>query len=206
MAFDEAQFPVDISRDAVSRQKRVTDVVTLRSGYEERNAIWANSRLTFDVGLGIRDLADIYALKEFWEARRGRLRGFRFKDWSDFKSCAPNSTATNTDQTLLSIDTTHYQIQKVYSAASNPWTRTIKKPVNGTVLVRDNTGPLVESVNYTVDYTTGIVTFTLAPTGTPTAGFEFDVPVRFEEETLEISIALVDAGSAPSVKLVELRI
>lgn len=205
MAFDEVQFPSDISRGATARPKRLTDVVTLRSGFEQRNTIWANSRRTYDVGLGLRELDDVYEVIEFWEARRGILRGFRFKDWSDFKSKAPNKSPTDTDQAMAQITSTTYQLQKVYSPTVNPWTRTITKPVNGTVLVRDDTGSLTEGADYTVDYATGIVTFTPAPTGTPTAGFEYDVPVRFMDEELEINIALFDVGSVPAVMLIEVR-
>jgi len=206
MAFDEEQFPTDISRGATVRQRRVVDVVTLRSGHEERNTIWANSRRTYDVSLGLRDLEDIYAVMEFWEARRGSLRGFRFKDWADFTSTNPTTTPSNTDQAMASITLTTYQLQKVYSAASNPWTRTINKPIDGTVLVKDNTGSLTEGVDWTMDYATGITTFSVAPTGTPTAGFEYDVPVRFEAEELEVNVALFDVGSIPAVNLVEVRI
>jgi len=205
MAFDEVQFPTDISRGATSRPRRILDVVTLRSGYEQRNTIWTNSRRSYDVSLGLRDLDDVYAVQEFWEGRRGGLRGFRFKDWSDFKSVSPNVSVSDLDQAMATITSTTFQLQKVYSAASNPWTRTITKPVSGTLVVRDGTGSLTEGVDYTVDYSTGIVTFGSAPSGTPTAGFEFDVPVRFQDEDLEINVALFDVGSVPAINLLEVR-
>ena len=205
MAFDEEQFPSDISRGATSRPRRVLDVVTLRSGHEERNTIWTNSRRSYDISLGLRDLDDVYAVQEFWEARRGGLRGFRFKDWSDFQSVGPNTSVSDLDQAMATLTSTTFQLQKVYSPASNPWTRTITKPVNGTVVVRDNSGPQTEGVDYTVDYSTGIVTFNSVPSGVPTAGFEFDVPVRFQDEELEINVALFDVGSVPSITLLEVR-
>lgn len=205
MAFDEVRFPDDISRGATSRQRRLTDVVTLRSGHEERNTIWADSRRSYDVSFGVRDLQDIYAVIEFWEARRGRLRGFRFKDWADFRSRSPRQAVAPTDQAMAFITSTTYQLQKTYSASSNPYTRTITKPVVGTVRVRDNTGELTSGTQFTVDHATGIVTFTAPPVGTPTAGFEFDVPVRFEAEDMEVNVALVDVGSVPSIMLVEVR-
>ena len=207
MAFDEVQFSNEISRGAVSTQQRLTDVVTLRSGFEERNTIWANTRRTFNVALGIQNLDDIYAVQEFWEGRRGALRGFRFKDWSDYKSKAPGATLTNTDQAMLAITATTFQLQKVYSAATNPWTREITKPVNnGTITVADGTGALLETTNYTVDYTTGIVTFGITPTGTPTAGFEFDVPCRFADDSIDISIELVNVGALPDINIKEIRV
>lgn len=205
MAFDETRFPDDISRGATSRQRRLTDVVTLRSGHEERNTIWAHSRRSYDVALGVRDLGDIYAVIEFWEARRGRLRGFRFKDWADFRSRSPRQAVAPTDQAMAMLTATTYQLQKTYTSGPNPYTRTITKPVVGTVRVQDNTGELTSGSDFTVDHTTGVVTFTVPPTGAPTAGFEFDVPVRFEAEDLEVNVALVDVGSCPSIMLVEVR-
>lgn len=205
MSFDEQQFPTSISRGASSFTKRSTDIVTLRSGYEERNTIWANSKKSYDVSLGLRQIEDIYALAEFWEGRRGPLRGFRFKDWSDYKSGALTSAVTETDQAMSMITSTTYQMQKEYSPASNPWIRTITKPVSGTVLVADGTGSLADPADYSVDLTTGIVTFVVPPTGTPTCGFEFDVPVRFVDEELEINLELFNVGSVPSIMLIEVR-
>lgn len=207
MAFDEIQFPVNVSRGALSIPKRHVTVVSLRSGFEQRNTTWANSRRSYNIGLGIRDIDDVYNVIDFWEGRRSGLRAFRFKDWSDFKSCRPNGTPSNTDENMLLLTTTTFQLQKVYSVALNPWTRDINKPVdNGTITIKDDTGDLIEITDYTVDYTTGIVTFGVAPTGTPSAGFEFDVPVRFKDEELQISVELAQVGAVPDVGLIEVRI
>lgn len=205
-AFDEVQFPVDISRGATSSQRRVTDVVTLRSGAEERNTIWANSRRSFDISIGLRDLEDVHTVAEFWEGRRGSLRGFRFKDWADHRSVGPTSPVQPTDQPMAQITSTTYQLQKRYSAALSPWIRVVNKPVAGTVVVADNTGTLAEGPDFTVNTATGVVSFSVPPTGAPTAGFEFDVPVRFLDEQLDINVALFDVGSVPSIMLVELRL
>lgn len=205
MTFDEERFPSDISRGATARTRRVVDVVTLRSGHEERNTIWANSRRNYDIALGLRDIGDIYATIEFWEARRGRLRGFRFKDWSDFKSTSPISATSNLDQEASSITTSTYQLQKTYSVDINPWVRSITKPVENSVSIAEATVQLVNGADYLVDYTTGLIYFGYEPTGLITAGYEYDVPVRFEAEELEINVALFDVGSIPSVNLVELR-
>ena len=207
MSFDEVQFPVDISRGATARSRRITDIVVLRSGFEERNTIWANSRRIYNAAYGVRDLNDIYAIQEFWEGRRGRLRGFRFKDWSDYRSGPPRTAISNTDQAMSQITATTFQLQKRYDVATNPWTRIINKPVNdGSITIRDDTGNLNEGPDYSVDYTTGIVTFSAVPTGTPTAGFEFDVPVRFEADEIEISVEIVDAGQVPDINVVEIRV
>lgn len=205
MAFDEVRFPTNISYGATTRPRRVVDVVVLRSGHEERNSIWSDSRRSFDISLGIRNINDVHAVQEFWEGRRGRLRGFRMKDWSDYKSCPPLSVPSATDHPMIMLTSTTYQLAKVYSPASNPWTREIIKPVAGSVVVADDTGVLAQGSDWTIDTTTGVVTFASAPTGTPTAGFEFDVPVRFESESLEINVELFRIGSLPAITLVEVR-
>ena len=206
MSFDEVQFPLDIARGAMSETRRSLDVVTLRSGHEQRNTAWADSRKRFNVGTGMRQIADSYEVLEFWEARRGGLRGFRFKDWADFKSLGPSVAVSNTDQEMGAVTASVFQLQKTYSAASNPWVRTIGKPVSGTVVVTDDTGALmVSDADFTVNYEVGLVAFGLATVGTPTAGFEFDMPARFEADTLEISVALSDIGQTPNIQLVELR-
>lgn len=204
MAFDDVQFPTTISRGASSKPRRITDVVTLRSGFEERNTIWANSRRTFDIGLGLRDLEDIYEVQEFWEGRRGPLRSFRFKDWSDYKSVSPGSTISGTDQSMSQITENIYQLQKVYSASTNPWTRVITKPVQNTVVIRDNTGSLTENVDFIVDHLTGLVYFGFVPNN-PTAGFEFDVETRFQDDNVEINVELFNVGQMPAIILLEVK-
>ena len=88
------------SRRKTSYRVRKTEIVTLGSGHEERNAVWAGSRRSFDVGSGVRTLDDLYAVLEFFEARAGRLYGFRFKDFSDFRSAAPGAALTPLDQDM----------------------------------------------------------------------------------------------------------
>lgn len=94
------QFPTAIARGAVGGPERRTEIVALVSGHEERNTPWADSRRRFDIGYGIRSADDLAAVVAFFEARAGRLRGFRFKDWSDYKSCPPSATAAAIDQAI----------------------------------------------------------------------------------------------------------
>ncbi len=93
MAFHEVRFPDNISRGARGGPERRTQIVELASGDEERNASWANSRRRYDVAYGIRRADDLAAVVAFFEARNGRLHGFRFKDWGDYKSCLPSADA-----------------------------------------------------------------------------------------------------------------
>ncbi len=207
MAFHEVRFPDDISRGARGGPERRTQIVELASGDEERNASWANSRRRYDVAYGIRRADDLAAVVSFFEARNGRLHGFRWKDWADWKSCLPSGTPAATDQTIGTGDgaTTDFQLVKVYSSGSQSWTRTIAKPVAGTVLVAiDGT---VQSSGWSVDTTTGIVSFTTAPASGAaiTAGFEFDVPVRFDTDTLDVILDIERLGSITSIPLIEVR-
>ena len=207
MAFHEVRFPDDISRGARGGPERRTQIVDLASGDEERNASWANSRRRYDVAYGIRRADDLAAVVAFFEARNGRLYGFRWKDWADWKSCLPSGTPAATDQTIGTGDgaTTDFQLVKVYSSGSQSWTRTITKPVSGTVLVAiDGT---VQSSGWSVDTTTGIVSFTTAPAAGAaiTAGFAFDVPVRFDTDTLDVTLDIERLGSITSIPLIEVR-
>jgi uncharacterized protein (TIGR02217 family) len=204
MTFHEIQFPTAVAFHATGGPARKTEIVTLGSGFEERNAVWANSRRRYDAGTGIRTLDDIHAVIAFFEARLGRLHAFRFKDPLDFKSCAPQATPTPTDQPLTAIDATTFQLAKTYLSGPSSWTRTIAKPVAGTVRIA--VAGVEQLTGFTVDTTTGRVTFTSAPSGAVTAGFEFDVPVRFDTDALSINLADFTAGELPNVPLVEVRL
>lgn len=203
MTFHEIRFPTAIAFHATGGPERKTEIVTLGSGFEERNAVWANSRRRYDAGTGIRTLDDIHAVIAFFEARLGRLHAFRFRDPLDFRSCAPQATPGPTDQPLTAIDATTFQLAKTYLSGPSSWTRTIAKPVAGTVRIA--AAGVEQHSGFTIDVTTGRVTFASAPSGPVTAGFEFDVPVRFDTDTLTINLADFTAGELPNVPLVEVR-
>ena len=207
MAFHEVRFPDNISRGARGGPERRTQIVELASGDEERNASWANSRRRYDVAYGIRRADDLAAVVAFFEARNGRLYGFRFKDWADYKSCQPSETPSATDQVIGTGDgtTTDFQLVKVYASGSQTWVRTITKPVAGSVLVAID--GVEQASGWTVDTTTGVVSFDAAPASGAaiTAGFEFDVPVRFDTDTLDVTLDLERLGSITSIPLLEIR-
>ena len=207
MAFHEVRFPNDIIRGARGGPERRTQIVELASGDEERNASWANSRRRYDVAYGIRRADDLAAVVAFFEARNGRLHGFRFKDWGDHKSCLPSGTPAPTDQIIGTSDgtTTVFQLVKRYASGSQIWPRTITKPVAGTVRVALNGAEQLGG--WSVDTTTGVVTFDTTPTADVaiTAGFAFDVPVRFDTDALDVTLDLERLGSITSIPLLELR-
>ena len=207
MAFHEVRFPDNISRGARGGPERRTQVVELASGDEERNASWADSRRRYDVAYGIRRADDLAAVVAFFEARNGRLHGFRYKDWADYKSCLPSQAITATDQQIGTGtgSTQAFQLTKRYTSGAQTWVRTITKPVAGTVRVA--LGMVEQMSGWTVDTTTGLITFTTAPAGgvIVRAGFEFDVPVRFDTDTLDVTLDLERLGSITSIPLLELR-
>lgn len=211
MAFHEVLFPVDISLGATGGPERRTEIVAMASGGEERNAVWANSRRRYDAGYGVKSANDLHAIIEFFEARNARLHGFRFRDWTDRKSCAPLSSATMSDQIIGTGNgaTAAFQLVKTYASGGSTWTRTINKPVAGTVLVSVNGVARTPVTHFNVDAATGIVTFTggnIPANGhVVRAGYEFDVPVRFDTDRLAISLEHVRAGDISAIPLVEIR-
>jgi len=207
MAFNEVRFPDDVSRGARGGPERRTQIVELASGDEERNASWANSRRRYDAAYGIRRGDDLAAVVAFFEARNGRLYGFRWKDWADFKSCLPSQIPAATDQAIGTGDGTKtaFQLTKTYTSGSQSWIRTITKPVSGTVLVAID--GVEANTGWSVDTTTGLITFATAPaTGAViTAGFEFDVPVRFDTDRLDVTLDIERLGSITTIPLIEVR-
>jgi uncharacterized protein (TIGR02217 family) len=207
VAFHEIRFPDNISRGARGGPERRTQVVELASGDEERNASWANSRRRYDVAYGIRRADDLATVVAFFEARNARLFGFRYKDWADYKSSLPSLAISPTDQQIGtgngSLKT--FQLSKRYTSGAQSWTRTIAKPVAGTIIIA--LGLVEQMSGWTLDATTGVVTFTTAPGSgvIVRAGFEFDVPVRFDTDMLDVTLDIERLGSITSIPLLEIR-
>lgn len=210
MSFHDVRFPASLSFGSVGGPERRTEVIALTNGFEERNTPWAHSRRRYDAGVSMRSLDDIAALIDFFEARRGQLYGFRWKDWSDFKSCAPSGDPSFRDQRIGTGDgvTRTFQLTKTYQSGVNSYARPLTKPVAGTVLAGVSVDELVAGVHFDVDHTSGTITFVDAPPADVevTAGYEFDVPVRFDTEAIQTSVASFQAGEVPNVPVVEIRI
>jgi uncharacterized protein (TIGR02217 family) len=196
-AFDDVLFPIALGRDAEVRPGFSTAIVTSAGGREQRNARWAEARAQYDVGPGIRSEEDIGALLGFFRARMGPARGFRLRDPFD----AGSGDGAPVDQQLGIGDgtTTRFALVKHYGAQA----RRITRPVTGSVRVAVAG---VETAAFAVE-SGGWVAFDAAPESgaVVTAGFAFDVPVRFAEDSLSVSRATFLAGTAASVPLVELR-
>lgn len=206
MGFHDVRFPAPVSFGSTGGPERRTEIVTLGSAREERNTPWAMSRRRYDAGVGLRSLDDLHSVIAFFEARRGRLYAFRWKDYLDFKSCPPLQATTALDQAIGEGDgvTASFQLVKTYWDAAGSYERTITRPVVGTVKLAINEVVLGPG-DFTVDGATGVVTIAdaVADGAFVTAGFEFDVPVRFDTDRLSVSLSAFRAGDVPDIPVVE---
>ena len=210
MAFHEVRYPVGLSIGSSGGPERRTEIVTLVNGFEERNSPWAHSRRRYDAGAGMRSLDDFAALIAFFEARRGQLHGFRWKDWADYKTCLPSQSVSALDQEIGVGDgiTTVFQLKKTYASGGSAYTRDLVKPVAGSVKVAVAGVVQTLPAEFTVEEARGIVTLNLPPAlgAVVTAGCEFDVPVRFDTDRISASIASFQAGEVPAVPVIEVRL
>jgi uncharacterized protein (TIGR02217 family) len=207
---ESPRFPVDISYGSSGGPAWSTNVVETDSGAESRNQRWSSPRHEYDVSYGIRSLASLETLLKFFHVVSGKAIGFRYKDWMDFKSCDRLSTpaATNCAIGTGTGALATFQLYKTYTQGSYTRSRKIWKPISGTVLIAVAGATKTETTHYTIDYTTGVVTFTggnlPGAAAAVTAGFEFDVPVRFDTDKLSVSLDYYKSGGA-QVSLIELK-
>lgn len=206
-SFSEERFPLRVAFGTSGGPERRTEIVRLSTGFESRNQRHKHAFRRYDAGSGVRSLADLSAVLAFFEARRGKLVAFRFRDPLDHRSSSYGAPVTPVDQVLGSGDGAGklFRLQKTYGAGEAAYLRPIEKPVAGTVRIAVAGTPLAGG--FAVDAATGSVTLATAPAAgtTVTAGFEFDVPVRFDLDQLVINIAAFEAGDIPSIPLVEVR-
>lgn len=201
--FDDVSFPIEIGAEASVAPGFSTNVVTSASGYEYRNANWQQARLRFDAGPGVRGDEELETLLAFFRARRGAAIGFRFRDPYDFSSKGMTDTPGPGDQLIGTGDgsETRFPLVKLYGAGER---RRITRPEAGTVSVA--IGGVEQTTGWTVEGA-GEIVFTEPPAAgaSVTAGYLFDVPVRFAGDALEVNRASFLAGEAPSVPLIEIR-
>lgn len=207
MQFHEVRFPASLSYGSLGGPERRTEIVTLANGFEERNTPWAHSRRRYDAGVGLRSLDDVETMIAFFEARQGQLYAFRWKDWSDYRSSSASAEISPTDQLIGFGDgtTTEFRLTKTYRSGDYSYERPLSKIVIGTVSVAIDGASVIE---WAVEETTGMLRFdTPPPIGVEiTAGFEFDVPVRFAVDAIQTSVASFQAGEVPSVPVIEVRL
>jgi len=208
MSFHEVRLPARLAFGSSGGVERRTEVVTLASGFEARNSPWAHGRRRWLIGAAIRGLDEAAELIAFFEARRGRLHGFRFRDFADWRSAPAALPITPLDQPLGLGDgaTTAFQLSKTYGAGEAAYARPIAKPVSDTVAVAVDGAPL-DPAEFTLDAASGLVTLAAAPAGgvAVSAGFAFDVPVRFDADRIDMTLEGFEAGRVVAVPLVEVR-
>lgn len=209
--FHDVRFPLDIALASSGGPERSTEIVTLGSGREERNQRWRDSRRRFDAGYGVKDLDALHAVVAFYEARRGPLYAFRFRDPLDWKSALPTHAVHHSDQAIGYGDgaQTRFKLTKVYGEGAHAYHREIACPVVSSLTVAVDDVPLDET-DFDFDFLTGEIVLgndaTPATNALVTAGFEFDVPVRFVSDELIVSLAAFTAGEIPSIPLLETRL
>lgn len=198
MAFAEVRFPVDISYGSTGGPEYSTDIVMMQSGHEQRNVNWQHARARYNVAHGVKTQGQLEALLAFFRARKGRAYGFRFKDWTDFK--AVGQVLGTGDGTKVS-----FPLVKRYQNGGVTETRTITKPVAASVEIYLN--GVLQPAGWSVDYTTGQLTFTVPPAAgvTLSSDFEFDVPVRFDTDRLSASLDAYGVHSWNDIALIEIR-
>lgn len=201
MAFHDVRLPEDVERGAVGGPEFNTTIVQTVGGHEQRIINWSEQRGSWMIGYGIEYKTDLQDMINFFYARRGRAHGFRFKDWSDFEIGSAKQAIGIGDN----VETV-FPIYKTYSSGGQDYFRPITKPVSGTVTVWKDA--VIQTVGFTIDYATGEITFS-APVAAGVVVYvtcEFDVPVRFDTDKLDISMATFEAGEIPQIPIVELRI
>lgn len=199
MSFHDVRFPVDISYGSTGGPEFFTDVTQMASSKEQRSSNWQEARARYNVSPGVKTRSKASELIAFFRARKGKAYSFRLKDWADYSASGQNLGTGN--GTL-----TNFQLVKKYTSGPVTETRIIKKPVSGTVIPYLN--GVQQSGNFSVDLTNGVIIFNTAPANgvVVTADFEFDVPVRFNEDYLPISLESKDSFKIEKIELVEIKL
>ncbi len=204
MTFANVRIPDDIEVGAEGGPRFRTTVLTLSSGFEKRNIDWERSRGLWDIGYGVDKKETLETVLAFFYARQGRANAFRFKDWTDFEI---GNNVTDTPQEIAIADGIKKKFQTVRRYVSGPTTfdRAITRLVAGTPEVFLNS--VKQTSGFTIDIETGIITFTVAPANTVSVGIacEFDNPVRFNQDELDLQAFRSDIFSAPRIELIEIR-
>jgi uncharacterized protein (TIGR02217 family) len=209
MAFHNVRLPEDVERGAQGGPRFKTTILVLASGYEKRNIDWARTRAFYDIGYGIQSKADYQSVITFFYARQGRAHSFRFKDWADFEITAQNVGTTDGV-------TTTFQLFKRYTSGAINYDRRITHPVaSGWIISVNGTNRTViysgspAATEVKVDPLTGILTLGSTLAALVAAPIvvtgQFDVPVRFDTDELDVSLEIFDAGAIPNLPVIEVR-
>lgn len=204
MAFHDVRLSDDIERGARGGPRFKTTVMILGAGHEKRNQDWETTRGEWDIGYGIESKEDMQDVIDFFYVRRAKAHSFRFKDWTDYQvgsTGSPVTFATGDGTTAV------FQAAKRYSSGGYTFDRILKKLVAGTIEVYVNSVLQTVTTHYTIDITTGVITFVTPPTNAHPIGLvcEFDVPVRFDTDALDITAETFDAVAIPQIPIIEVK-
>ena len=196
MSFLEIRFPDSISFNSSTILEFNTTIITSKNGKEYRNVNWNNNKMKFNIVNGIKTKTELDEVIKFFRNVKGKAYGFRFKDWTDF-------SAVNQQIGIGDGKTKEFQLIKTYTINGNTYTRKIKKPVISTIKVFLDG---VKTNDFSIDLTNGLISFEVAPSDTTiiTANFEFDVPVRFNNDLLEVSLNSLSSGKINNLELIEI--
>lgn len=195
---DDAVFPEGIGYGAQGGPGFLTRVIVASSGAEQRNADHSRAKAEYTIDTGLKDPNEAAVLLAFVYTRFGKLNGFRFKDWTDYKLSDQPVVGNLGSNTL-------FQVYKAYTFASRTYSRKITRPINGTIIVTDGLGaPLIEGVDWTLDYTTGLLTMTVAPVTYPRVTGEFHVPCRLDIDLMKATVEKFNTFVWRSIPIVEL--
>lgn len=201
-SFHDVRFPEDVSEGSTGGPEFKTQIFHSYRGYEKRNIEWAQPLMRYNVGYGIRTEAQMQAVVDFFNARQGMLNGFRYKDWSNYN-------VVNGEVALGDGSSTRLSMYKKYGSAGNEYYKRLYKIVPGTVTgVTNNAVSVTEGVDFTIDYNSGEIIFTSAPSASApieVAYLEFDEPVRFETDDLSFVWDAFNSGSVAQLSLVGYR-
>jgi len=192
--FHDVRFPLHLAFGTRGGPSRPTEVLQFANGSETRNARGRHSRRRYNAVAGLKSREQAIELLQFYEDRFGPLYSFRFRDPLDHD--ADNEIAIGDGVRK------EFQLNKHYGTPPHTYSRPITKPVPGTVQVFIDG---VESA-VAVDYLRGVISFSTAPDeGTIIrAQFEFDVPVRFGSDSLDIVLDDFGATQIEDIPLIEI--
>jgi uncharacterized protein (TIGR02217 family) len=176
MAFFEAQFPPDISRDMEGGPRFLTSKAYMAGGQRITNRMAAYPLHDFSLSQPPRTGALFEQLRAFFWVVGGDADAFRFKDWSDYIA-----TQANTSATLITPGV--YQLNRIYIFGARTFTRPIYKPVTGALVFRTRAVVVTDITGTTaVDNATGQITVTGHTAGdTYTWAGQFDIPAAFKD-------------------------
>ena len=197
MSFLEIRFPESIAFNSSSILEFNTTIIKAKNGYEQRNINWNSNKMKFNIINGIKTKAELDELITFFRNVKGAGYGFRFKDFTDYQ-------AENQYIGVGDGETKEFQLIKAYRVSDNiVYYRKITKPVISTVRVFIND---IESKDFNIDLTTGLITLNTAPeiNVSVKSNFEFDVPVRFENDIMEITMNSINSGNVKEITLIEI--